>query len=114
MSRRVIRDRGDPAAGPGMSVIAPKAEVNSGRWRRCGGLLRVDGFDRAVIQAPKPEPGITRYGLSDYEWTAIKPMLPNKPCGVRRVMACQSVWHSRRVRSRTIGYARRFPAPCCC
>ena len=23
--------------------------------------------------------------LSDYEWTAIKPMLPNKPRGVRRV-----------------------------
>jgi transposase len=26
-----------------------------------------------------------RYGLIDYEWTAIKPMLPNKPRGVRRV-----------------------------
>src|SRR5947208_15165360 len=26
-----------------------------------------------------------RYDLSDYEWTAIKPMLPNKPRGVRRV-----------------------------
>jgi hypothetical protein len=26
-----------------------------------------------------------RYELSDYEWTAIKPMLPNKPRGVRRV-----------------------------
>ena len=26
-----------------------------------------------------------RYELSDYEWTAIKPMLPNKPHGVRRV-----------------------------
>ena len=25
-----------------------------------------------------------RYELSDYEWTAIKPMLPNKPRGVRR------------------------------
>ena len=24
-----------------------------------------------------------RYELSDYEWTAIKPMLPNKPRGVR-------------------------------
>jgi len=23
-----------------------------------------------------------RYELSDYEWTAIKPMLPNKPRGV--------------------------------
>jgi transposase len=26
-----------------------------------------------------------RYKLSDYEWTAIKPMLPNKPRGVQRV-----------------------------
>ena len=26
-----------------------------------------------------------RYELSDYEWTAIKPMLPNKPRGGRRV-----------------------------
>ncbi len=26
-----------------------------------------------------------RYELSDYEWTAIKPMLPNKPRGVRQV-----------------------------
>jgi transposase len=25
-----------------------------------------------------------RYELSDYEWTTIKPMLPNKPRGVRR------------------------------
>jgi transposase len=26
-----------------------------------------------------------RYELSNYEWTAIKPMQPNKPRGVRRV-----------------------------
>ena len=26
-----------------------------------------------------------RYELSDYEWTAIKPMLLNRPRGVRRV-----------------------------
>ena len=26
-----------------------------------------------------------RYELTDYEWTTIKPMLPNKPRGVRRV-----------------------------
>jgi transposase len=26
-----------------------------------------------------------RYELRDHEWTAIKPMLPNKPRGVRRV-----------------------------
>ena len=27
-----------------------------------------------------------RYELTDYEWTAIKPMLPNKPRGDRRVL----------------------------
>jgi transposase len=26
-----------------------------------------------------------RYELSEYEWTALKSMLPNKPRGVRRV-----------------------------
>jgi transposase len=26
-----------------------------------------------------------RYELTDHEWAAIKPMLPNKPRGVRRV-----------------------------
>jgi transposase len=26
-----------------------------------------------------------RYELTDYEWTAIKPMLPNKPRGVSRM-----------------------------
>jgi hypothetical protein len=46
--------------------------------------LPVDGACVDVIQAPKLEPRIMRYELSDYEWTAIKPMLPNKPRGVRR------------------------------
>jgi hypothetical protein len=31
-----------------------------------------------MIQTPKPEPRIMRYELSDYEWTAIKPMLRNE------------------------------------
>ena len=34
-----------------------------------------------------------RYELSDYEWTAIKPMLPNKPRGVRRVNDRRAQWH---------------------
>ena len=38
-----------------------------------------------MIPAPKLEPGILRYELSDLEWDAIKPMLPNKPRGVPRV-----------------------------
>jgi transposase len=47
--------------------------------------LWVDVVARRVIQAPKLEPRIVRYELSDYEWVAIKPMLPNKPRGVPRV-----------------------------
>jgi transposase len=47
--------------------------------------LRVDGIDQRVIQAPEPGPRIMRYELTDYEWTVIKPFLPNKPRGVPRV-----------------------------
>jgi transposase len=38
-----------------------------------------------VIKAPKLEHRIMRYELTDYEWAAIKPFLPNKPRGVPRV-----------------------------
>jgi transposase len=38
-----------------------------------------------VIQASKLRPRIMRYELTDHEWTAIKPLLPNKPRGVPRV-----------------------------
>jgi hypothetical protein len=41
--------------------------------------LRIGGTAVDVIQAPKLEPRIMRYELSDYESTAIKPMLLNKP-----------------------------------
>ena len=27
-----------------------------------------------------------RYELTEYEWAAIRPFLPNKPCGVPRVI----------------------------
>jgi hypothetical protein len=47
--------------------------------------LWVDGVARHVIPAPKPEPRIImRYELTDYEWAAIKPMLPHKPRGLKR------------------------------
>jgi hypothetical protein len=39
------------------------------------------------IQAAKLERRIVRYEFSDYEWTSIKPMLPNKPRGARPVHA---------------------------
>jgi hypothetical protein len=64
---------------------APKAEVKQGvgMWHERPG--RVDDVARRVIQAPKLEPRIMRYALTDYEWTAIEPFLPNKPRGVPRV-----------------------------
>src|SRR5262249_46140095 len=46
---------------------------------------RVEGYCRLVIQAPKLELRIMRYELTDYEWGAIRPMLPNKRRGVPRV-----------------------------
>ena len=38
-----------------------------------------------------------RYELSDYEWIAIKPMLLNKPRGIRRVSAWVSHFGARRL-----------------
>jgi len=37
---------------------------------------------RRVIQAPKMDPRIMRYELTDYEWATIKVFLPNTPRGV--------------------------------
>jgi hypothetical protein len=48
------------------------------RW-----ILWVDGVARHVNRAPKPKPRIMRYELTDYEWAAIKPFLPNKPAACR-------------------------------
>jgi transposase len=45
----------------------------------------LNGVARHLFQAPNPEPRIMRYELTDYEWAAIKPFLPNKPRGVPRV-----------------------------
>jgi Putative transposase of IS4/5 family (DUF4096) len=68
-----------------MSAVAPKAEIKSGYWCLSGRRWRVDDAARRVIQAPKLEPRIMRYELTDYEWASIKPILPNKPLGVPRV-----------------------------
>jgi transposase len=40
-----------------------------------------------------------RYELTDHEWAAIKPMLPNKPRGVARVNDRRAWPQSRRARS---------------
>jgi hypothetical protein len=53
---------------------AESGSISGCRDRR----LRVDVAALDMIQSRKPEPRIMRYELSDYEWTAIKPMLPNK------------------------------------
>jgi hypothetical protein len=63
-----------------MSAISPKAEV---KFRALAASL--DDATVDVIQASKPEPRIPCCEFSEHEWTAIKPMLPNKPRAVRRV-----------------------------
>jgi hypothetical protein len=42
-----------------------KAEVKISAWASAS--TRVDGVARRVIPAPKPEPPIMRYELTDYE-----------------------------------------------
>ena len=56
------------------------------RKHRSPGWARSVAFGRTpVIQAPELGARIMRYELADYEWLAIKPMLPDKPRGVPRV-----------------------------
>ena len=58
----------------------------SAHKRRSGGRARGVALGQTpVIQTPKLGARIMRYELADHEWTAIKPMLPNKPRGVPRV-----------------------------
>jgi len=40
--------------------------------------LPVGGIGLDVIQAPKPEPRMMRYDLTNFEWAVIRPFLPNK------------------------------------
>jgi hypothetical protein len=58
----------------------------SGRRRPNFSLVsQVEPACQAVIQARDCWERIMRYELTDEEWAAIKPMLPNKPRGVPRV-----------------------------
>jgi transposase len=58
-----------------MSAIWPTSDLQFG----------VANTKKGVIQALEPGPRIMRYELTDFEWTAIRPFLPNKPRGVPRV-----------------------------
>jgi transposase len=55
----------------------------SGSSRTC--QFDVANLRVGMIQAPEPGPLIMRYELMDFEWTAIRPFLPNEPRGVPRV-----------------------------
>ena len=58
-----------------MSAIGPISDLQFG----------VANTEMGVIQATEPGLRIMRYVLTDFEWTAIRPFLPNKPRGVPRV-----------------------------
>jgi transposase len=49
------------------------------------GYCGLMALPETCFQAPKLESWIVRYELSDSEWATIKPLLPNKSRGVRRV-----------------------------
>jgi hypothetical protein len=77
MSRLGHSRRGRANTKSGNVRCALKAEVRSiGHLER---LSWVDGAARDVIHAPKLEPRIVRYELSDFEWAAIKPLAPRRP-----------------------------------
>ena len=64
-----------------MSAVASKSERLGATSKR-----RIEAGGTPVIQGPKlGELQIMRYELTDHEWTAIEPMLRNKPRGVARV-----------------------------
>jgi hypothetical protein len=58
--------------------------MSASAHKRSSGAGSVALGQTPVIQTPKLGARIMRYELADYEWVAIKPMLPNKPRGVPR------------------------------
>ena len=66
-------------------MACPRHVRLRGNLGNAGSGFAVEGVGLDVIQVSKQEPRIMRYELSDYEWTAIQPMLPNKPRGIPRV-----------------------------
>ena len=79
--QQVFCDRVVPATACGHARYALKSEAMTEHWQLRDKPLPVDGTAVDVNWSLE----IMRYELSDYEWTAIKPMLPNKPRSVRRV-----------------------------
>src|SRR5690348_8574618 len=84
----------------GCSAAKVAARLEPGHFRRFAGnrlsrcwrkalnsdLYKSVALERVpMIQSPKLGDRIMRYELAEYEWTAIRPMLPNKPRGVPRV-----------------------------
>jgi hypothetical protein len=68
----IIHDRAELTAGPGLSVMPLKAEGKSAHWHLPPwAFARIDRAAPHVIQAPKPEPRIVPYELTDHEWPAI-------------------------------------------
>jgi Putative transposase of IS4/5 family (DUF4096) len=78
----VIFDRSGQSCRPLQFCFASKADLTLATT----GRRRVEVGHKPVIQAPKLGSfEFMRYELTDPEWAAIRPMLPNKPRGVARV-----------------------------
>jgi hypothetical protein len=55
--------------------------------------LPIDGAALQAIQTPKKEPRMMRDELTDNEWAAIRPMLPNKARGDSVFVRCAAaIW----------------------
>jgi hypothetical protein len=64
-----------------MSALPPKADIQT----NVADCL-------AVIQAPTTEQQVMRYELSDYEWSVIRPMLPNLAANYLAFVASIRLW----------------------